>query len=144
MAFNWNYNPNNVSEFEIVEDGTYKVRITEVDDNAKSRNGNDMAVITLAVVGHNCTVKYYLVAFDGDKSTITDGNLKRIYESFPRIIKGSMPSKAWVGKVGTADIIIDEYVGSDGTKKKSNKVSRFVKTDAEEPASTVEIDDLPF
>lgn len=146
MAFNFNYDPNNVLEYELLQDGVYKVRITDVDASAKSRSGNDMAVITLSVVGRsNTSIKYYLVAFtDAEKARITNRNLKRIYDSFTKIIRGSMPSQTWVGKVGMAHIIVDEYTGTDGEKHQSNKIDRFLPAEEEPSELGVSTDDLPF
>jgi hypothetical protein len=147
MAINWNYDEANVTEFELLPEGEYKVRISKLDDSRTTRNGDPMAVITCTVDGKGNSIDYYL-CFLSAKPSVTDSNLKRIYASFPSIKKGSMPSQAWIGKVGKARIILDEYTGTDGEKHKSNKIDRFIpNTEAgDEYGGGLDIatDDLPF
>ena len=140
MAINWNYKEVEVTEREIVPDGEYDVRITSVDDTKTTTNGDPMAVITLAVIGHNCTINYYLTFFtQEDRRDITNRNLTAIYKSFPNVIKGSMPSKVWVGKVGRVLVGHREYDG-----KVYNDVKKFIPTEKKPATQDVYSDDLPF
>ena len=141
MAISWKFEEVEIKDYEIVPDGEYDVRITYVDDSKTTSNGDPMAVITLAVVGHNCTINHRIVFFsDADKREITNRNLTGIYRGFPNIIKGSMPSKVWVGKVGRAQIGHHEYDG-----KVYNDVKKFL-VGEKKPVAGLDVsqDDLPF
>lgn len=108
MAVNWGYNPNDVEEFALVPAGDHRVRIAEAEETT-SRSGNDMIKLTLDVSGSSSKLFYYLV-FMPDNTTMTNTNLKRLWDSFG-IDVGNLNSASWVGKVGAARIKHEDYNG---------------------------------
>lgn len=157
MAISWNFNENDYQEndFAIIPVGDYRVRIAKAEET-KSRNNNDMIVLTLDVSGHSSSLWYYLV-FMPDNAKMTNQKLGQIFDSFG-ITPGDMNIQNWLGKVGGARVAHEPYNGENTAKVKyflsRNKVDKL--PDWQEPAgkasvtggdnsfATVSDEDLPF
>lgn len=112
---NWNFNADDYKEndFGIVPVGDHRVRIAKAEET-KSKNGNDMVVLTLDVSGHSGSLWYYLV-FMPDNPSMTNQKLGQIFDSFG-IAQNDMNINNWVGKVGGARIKNELYNGENSAK----------------------------
>ena len=112
---NWNFNANDYKEndFAPIPVGDHRVRIAKVEE-AKSKNGNDMLVLTLDVSGHSGSLWFYLV-FMPDNPQVTNSRLGQIFDSFG-INPGDMNINNWVGKVGGARVKHEAYNGEQTAK----------------------------
>lgn len=115
MAISWNFNANDYEEnsFAPLPVGDHRVRIANAEE-AKSKNGNDMVVLTLEVSGHSSSLWYYL-AFMPDNPQMTNQKLGQIFDSFG-ITPGDMNIKNWEGKVGGARVKHEQYNGETSAK----------------------------
>ena len=105
----WNFDANDVQEgFPLIPAGDHRVRISSATEK-KSKGGNDMIELVLDVSGHPGSLFYYLVFLPNNK-TMTNTNLKRLWDSFG-IQTGNLNSSSWVGKVGAARVKHEEYNG---------------------------------
>ena len=111
----WNFNENDYSEnnFSIIPVGDFRVRIANAEET-KSKNGNDMVVLTLDVSGYSSSLWYYLV-FMPDNPQMTNQKLGQIFDSFG-ITPGDMNIKNWLGKVGGARVKHEPYNGENTAK----------------------------
>lgn len=106
---NWGFDPNDINEdFALIPAGDHRVRIANVEEKV-SKSGNDMLKITLDVSGQGGKLFYYLV-FMPDNTTMTNTNLKRLWDSFG-IESGNLNTHTWVGKVGAARVKHEDYNG---------------------------------
>ena len=108
MAINWNFNSEDVEEFALVAPGDHRVRIAAAEETV-SKSGNDMIKLTLDVSGSGSKLFYYLV-FMPDNTTMTNTNLKRLWDSFG-IDSGNLNTASWVGKVGAVRVKHEDYNG---------------------------------
>lgn len=115
MAINWNFNADDYKEndFAPIPVGDHRVRIANVEEQ-KSKNGNDMLVLTLDVSGHSGSLWFYLV-FMPNNPQITNQRLGQIFDSFG-IQPGNMNFTSWLGKVGGARIKHEQYNGETSAK----------------------------
>lgn len=122
MAIAWNFNANDYEEssFAPLPVGDHRVRIANAEET-KSKNGNDMVVLTLEVSGHSSSLWYYLV-FMPDNPQMTNQKLGQIFDSFG-ITPGDMNIKNWFGKVGGARVKHEMFNG-ENTAKVSYFLSR--------------------
>lgn len=156
MAINWNFNGNDVDEgFPLIPQGDHRVRIASVTEK-KSKTGNDMIEISLDISNYPGHLFYYLV-FLPDNTTMTNTNLKRLWESFGIEI-GNMNTASWIGKVGAARIKHEDYNGDTQAKvsyfieqKKQDKLPAWIEkssrsSSSQPPAWSTGIanSDLPF
>lgn len=120
MAIAWNFNEADYKEndFGIIPVGDHRVRIAKAEET-KSKNGNDMVVLTLDVSGHSGSLWYYLV-FMPDNPRMTNQKLGQIFDSFG-ITPNDLNVNNWVGKVGGARVKHEMYNGEN-----SPKVSYFL------------------
>lgn len=121
MAINWNFNSNDVEEsFPLIPAGDHRVRIASAEEK-KSSKGNDMIELSLDISNYPGHLFYYLV-FLPNNTTMTNTNLKRLWESFG-IETGNMDTSSWVGRVGAARVKHEEYNG-DQTARISYFIER--------------------
>lgn len=115
MAIQWQFNSNDYEEnsFAPLPVGDHRVRIANAEET-KSKNGNDMVVLTLDVSGHSSSLWYYLV-FMPDNPQMTNNKLGQIFNSFG-ITPNDMNTKNWIGKVGGARVKHEKYNGEDTAK----------------------------
>ena len=111
----WNFNAADYKEatFSIIPAGDHRVRIAKAEET-KSKNGNDMIVLTLDVSGHSSSLWFYLV-FMPDNPQITNSRLGQIFDSFG-INPGDMNINGWVGKVGACRVKHETYNGENTAK----------------------------
>ena len=114
---NWNYNAEDYQEnsFAPIPVGDHRVRIASVEEK-KSSGGNDMLVLTLDVSGYGSSLWFYLV-FMPDNPQITNSRLGQIFDSFG-IAPGDMNTQNWIGKVGGARVMHEQYNGEASAKVK--------------------------
>lgn len=110
----WQFDPNQYTEFSIIPQGDHRVRIEDVVFK-KSKNGNDMFEITLAVSGHSGMVWHYLTLDTNDPKK-TNQKIGTLFESFGITDYNMMNYPRWKGKVGGARIIHEEYNGEQRAK----------------------------
>ena len=112
----WQFNPNDykASDFQSVPVGDHRVRIEDV-ISKKSKAGNDMFEITLAVSGHSGHLWYYLVLDPSDPKK-TNQRIGTFFESFGITDYNMMNYPRWKGKVGGARVIHEEYNGEQQAK----------------------------
>ena len=109
MAIDWNFDANDVEEgFPLIPKGDHRVRIASAIEK-KSKSGNDMVELSLDVSNYPGSLFYYLV-FLPDNTTMTNTNLKRLWDSFG-IERGNLNVSSWVGKVGAARVKHEDYNG---------------------------------
>lgn len=157
MAISWNFNAEDYQEndFAPIPAGDHRVRIAKAEE-AKSKNGSDMVVLTLDVSGHSSSLWYYLV-FMPSNPQMTNQKLGQIFESFG-ITPGDMNLNNWVGKVGAARVKHEAYNGEQTakvsyflTKKKQETMSEWKEpagkasvTGGGSASVVVDESDLPF
>ena len=126
------------TEFKKVPAGKHRLRIEDA-VMKKSKNGNDMIELTLAVSGYNNKIWHYIV-FMLDKPEVTNRNLTAIMDSFG-IEMGDLNIENWKGKVGAGTIKYDENeyakVGYFINKVNQDKLPSWV-----EPSSDGKADDF--
>lgn len=114
MAINWNFDSNDVEEgFPLIPAGDHRVRIAATTEK-QSKSGNDMIEISLDISNYPGHLFYHLV-FMPDNTTMTNTNLKRLWESFG-IEPGNLNSASWVGKVGGCRVKHEQYNGDTQAK----------------------------
>ena len=115
MAISWNFNADDYKEndFAPIPVGDHRVRIANVEES-KSKNGNDMLVLTLDVSGYSGSLWFYLV-FMPNNPQITNQRLGQIFDSFG-IQPGNMNFSSWIGKVGGARVKHEQYNGENSAK----------------------------
>lgn len=91
--------------FESIPAGDHRVAI-ESAEKARSKAGNDMLVIKLAVSGYPSSLWHYIVFLD-EHPEITNRKLTELFDSFA-IEDGNFNLPSYVGKVGAAHVKIDE------------------------------------
>lgn len=112
----WNFDPNQyeASDFSIIPQGDHRVRIEDVEFK-KSKSGNDMFEITLAVSGHSGMLWHYLV-LDASDPKKTNQKIGTFFESFGITDYNMANYPRWKGKVGGARVIHEEYNGEQKAK----------------------------
>lgn len=119
MGINWNFNANDVEEsFPLIPAGDHRVRIASATEK-QSKTGNDMIELSLDVSNYPGHLFYYLV-FLPNNTTMTNTNLKRLWDSFGIEI-GNMNTASWVGKVGAARVKHEEY-----NSEQTARISYFI------------------
>lgn len=157
MGISWNFNADDYKEndFAPIPVGDHRVRIAKV-EQAKSKNQNDMLVLTLDVSGHSSSLWFYLV-FMPDNPSMTNQKLGQIFDSFG-ITPGDMNTNNWLGKVGGCRVKHETYNGENSAKvnyflsrKKvetlpawSEPAGRASVTGGGSALPTVSDDELPF
>ena len=134
------------NNYDMPPEGKHRVMITSAEMD-RSKAGNDMIVLKLAVSGYSYTIWHYIV-FMEDKPEITNQKLTQLFDSFG-IEDGDFNLRHYVGKVGGAKVRHDEY----GAKihyfldKKQTADLPPWKGEVPKPADYTPIDiddDLPF
>lgn len=110
----WNYNREESTGFEIIPEGDHRIKIKEAEKTV-SKTGNEMLKLTFNVSGYTAQLYHYIVFLE-DKPEITNRNLTQFFDSFTGIPDGEFDTKKWIGKVGAAHIIHDEYKGNPTAK----------------------------
>lgn len=112
----WQYDPSQYEEsnFSIIPVGDHRVRIEDV-ISKKSKAGNDMFEITLAVSGHSSRLWYYLVCDPSDPKK-TNQRIGSFFDSFGITDHNMMNYPRWKGKVGAVRVIHEEYNGEQQAK----------------------------
>ena len=156
---NFTYDPNSYKEndYSIIPEGEHRVRIAEVKERTFN-SGNQGFEIVLDVSGYNSKLWYYLVLNPSNPEQ-TNQRLGSFFNSFGIANTNLNAYTQWVGKVGAAKVVHEEYNGSNSAKvrfflnkskqdklepwKNGSATTSSVKTDAN---GFVEVgdDDLPF
>lgn len=115
MAFMYDYTPEEQKSFDC-DDGDHLTRIAKV-ENAKSKNGLQMHVITLQVQG--IKVPYIHRVVEGE---YYNRSMTRIFDAF-KIQRGDFNFQHWLGKTATAHFEHrqEKFTGQDGLEHTSNK-----------------------
>lgn len=115
MAFMKDYRPEEKATFNVVN-GDHLTKIVKV-ENALSKNGLQMHVITLLVQGGNAPYVHYVV--EGDRYNL---NMTRIFDAF-KIVRGNFNFNQWCGKTAVAHFEYKEekFTGQDGLEHTSNR-----------------------
>ena len=158
MAINWNYNPQQYKEqdYSIIPECDHRVRINDVKERTFN-SGNEGFEITLDVSGYGSKLWYYLVINPSNPEQ-TNQRLGSFFSSFGITNTNLAAYTQWVGKVGAAKVVHEEYNGNQSAKVrfflnkgkqeklppwKGNAAPAAVKTDANGFVE-VEEDELPF
>lgn len=117
MSIQWNFDASQCdnNDFAIIPVGDHRIRIANAEET-KSKNGNDMVVLTLDVSGHSSSLWYYLV-FMPSNPQMTNQKLGQIFDSFG-ITPGDMNIQNWIGKSGGARVAHEPYNGEQTAKIK--------------------------
>lgn len=112
----WQFDPNQYEEssFSIIPVGDHRVRIEDVEFK-KSKSGNDMFEITLAVSGHGGMLWYYLTLDPSDPKK-TNQKIGTLFDSFGITDHNMNNYPRWKGKVGGARVVHEEYNGEQKAK----------------------------
>lgn len=129
-ALNWNgFVTNDGEGFTLLEPGEYDFVVSDFERSRSQKSNMPMAIITLEVgdeIDERVTITDYLVLQDNLEWKISQFfrslNLKKAGESVP--IDSTFEKS--VGKSGRCKVIQEEYIGSDGQKRKSNKIKRYL------------------
>ena len=137
-------------EREEVAKVTGKLRCVIVDvEEAVSKSGNNMIVISVRPSGSPAKVKYWLV-----DNEYFNRNATQFFDAFPEIGDGNFNFVEWIGATGAGEFVLDEndyiklkkFISADkaenlppfeGEKPERQTVTKF--TEMEESD-----DDLPF
>jgi hypothetical protein len=103
--------------FELIPRGIHRLRVVEAEE-AVSKRGNTMAIVTFSVSGYTSKLFYYFV--DGEWF---QRKIDPFFDSFS-IQPGDFNLKNWFGKIGAAQVIHEEYQG-----KQQAKIHYFIKRD---------------
>jgi hypothetical protein len=98
------FNPN--SGFDVPTPGKYRVRIEEAEETT-SKAGASMIKLALKVSGHPGKVFHYIV-----DNEYAQRNLDQMFDSFG-IKPGDFNILNWRGKVGAAQLKVEQYNGED-------------------------------
>ena len=82
--------------------GQLRCVITSAED-AKSKTGKDMIVVSVKPSGAEFSVKHYIV-----KNEYFNRNMTSFFDSFPAIDDGDFNFAKWIGAVGAANFTLDE------------------------------------
>lgn len=96
---NWDYVREEQSRLEA---GDYRVAIVAAEE-ATSKSGNPMIVVTVQPNGSNIKIKSYIV-----KNQYFNRNMTQFFDAFPQIEEGDFNLLGWVGCVGAARLKEDE------------------------------------
>ena len=112
----WQFDPKQYEEssFSIIPVGDHRVRIEDVICK-KSKAGNDMFEITLAVSGHGSRLWYYLVLDPADPKK-TNQRIGDFFNSFGIVDFNMANYPRWKGKVGAVRVVHEEYNGENQAK----------------------------
>lgn len=115
MAFMNDYRPEEKQTFD-VSDGDHLTKIVKA-ENAFSKSGLQMHVITLLVQGANAPYLHYVV--EGDKYNL---NMTRVFDAF-KIARGNFNFNQWLNKTAVAHFEHREekFRGQDGLEHTSNR-----------------------
>ena len=105
----WNYQREESTGFKPIPEGNHRIRIASA-EKAQSKTGKDMLRLKFDVSGHSGYL-FHNIVFLPDRPEITNGNLTRFFDSFKDIGDGNFNLQSWVGKVGAATVIHEEYNG---------------------------------
>lgn len=72
-------------------------------EEAKSKTGKDMIVVSVKPSGAEFSVKHYIV-----KNEYFNRNMTSFFDSFPAIDDGDFNFAKWIGAVGAANFTLDE------------------------------------
>lgn len=90
-------------ERERLKAGDYRVCVTWVEE-ATSKAGNDMIIVTVKPSGSEIKIKHYIV-----KNEYFNKNMTEFFDSFaPEIEEGNFDFIKWIGAEGAAKLIEDE------------------------------------
>ena len=81
-----------------IEEGDYKVKITDVNQKTSQSSGNPMLEIELSIAEATFKFKHYLV-----KNEYFNENATKFFDCF-KIPRGNFDYPRWVGKIGKAHI----------------------------------------
>ena len=118
----WSYNRTE-TQFPVLPEGQYRVRIKSAEKAQSKNSGNDMLVLQFEVSGSN-TILYHYITFMDDKPEITNRMLTQFFDSFKDIPEGDLNMNNWIGKVGAVKTKNEEYNGSERAK-----ISYFIKAE---------------
>ena len=146
---NSNWSKYKREEREEVAKVTGKLRCVIVDvEEAVSKSGNNMIVISVRPSGSPAKVKYWLV--DND---YFNRNATQFFDAFPEIGDGNFSFPTWIGCEGAANFVLDDndylsikyFISADkaanlppfeGQKPERQTVTKFTEDDSD--------DELPF
>ena len=112
----WTFNPNEYEEsnFSIIPVGDHRVRINDV-ISKNSKAGNEMYEITLDVSGYGSKLWFYLV-IDPNDSKKTNQRVGSFFDSFGITDYNLANYPRWKGKVGAVRVVHEEYNGENQAK----------------------------
>ena len=102
----WNFKRDESGTYDVPPEGKHRVMIMSA-ELGRSKAGNDMLILKLAVSGYASYVWNYIV-FMEDRPQITNQKLTQLFDSFG-IEDGDFNLSHYIGKVGGAKIRHDEY-----------------------------------
>lgn len=159
MAINFTFDPNQyeAKDFEIIPEGDYRVRISDVVEKTFN-SGNEGFEITLDVNGKSSRLWLYLVINANDPKQ-TNQRIGAFFDSFGITNVNLAAYKTWIGKVGAVRVKHEDYNGSKSAKvayciarNKQDKLPAWTGNN-EQPVATTSFDggytiiedgDLPF
>lgn len=107
----WNYQrEESNNSFSVIPEGNHRIRIASA-EKAQSKTGKDMLRLKFDVSGY-AGYLFHNIVFLPDRPEITNGNLTRFFDSFKDIGDGNFDLASWVGKVGAATVVHEEYNGN--------------------------------
>ena len=110
------------SGFIVLEPGNYDFSVVNF-TRKTSRNGNLMAEVVLRI--NDCDIKDYL--------TLTEKSMYKIRNFFKSL---GMQKTSWnqiTGKVGSAEIITENYTDKNGKSRQTNKVNKYIEKEINKP-----------
>ena len=105
----WNYQREEQASFKPIPEGNHRIRIASA-EKAQSKTGKDMLRLKFDVSGQSGYL-FHNIVFLPDRPEITNGNLTRFFDSFKDIGDGNFNLASWVGKIGAATVVHEEYNG---------------------------------
>ena len=91
--------------YDEIPAGMHRLRIREANKKV-SKSGNDMLELKFDVSGHTSWLFYY-ITFLVDRPEITNRMLTSFFDSFG-IHEGDFNMQGWIGKVGAAQVKMDD------------------------------------
>lgn len=90
-------------ETPVLEEGGYRVVITEVEKTVSKTSGRNMLIVHMKTCFSNAIIKAYIVDNEWKNK-----NLTKLFDSFTEIEEGNMNTLSWIGAMGAIKTTLND------------------------------------